>query len=95
MMMMTAKTETFTARAGMTQHNNRSEKKHKEMYDKGRKDAHITRMLKFDIVPPQPPSSMIEGPGPSSIPASPTYHKIRTSSGDSGRIRAQMMGLGE
>jgi len=46
--------------------------------------------------PTTPPASLLEGhPGHCSIPASPTYqHKMRTSSGDSCRMRSQLLGLG-
>ena len=48
------------------------------------------------IQPTTPPTSLLDGhSGHCSIPASPTYHKMRTSSGDSCRMRNQILGLGE
>lgn len=47
--------------------------------------------------PTTPPASLLDGQTghSSSIPASPTYqHKMRTSSGDSCRMRSQLLGLG-
>merc|ERR1719266_2163319 len=47
------------------------------------------------IQPTTPPTSLLDGhSGHCSIPASPTYHKMRTSSGDSCRMRNQILGLG-
>ena len=48
------------------------------------------------IQPTTPPTSLLDNhSGHCSIPASPTYHKMRTSSGDSCRMRNQILGLGE
>jgi hypothetical protein len=46
--------------------------------------------------PTTPPASLLDcHPGHCSIPTSPTYHhKMRTSSGDSGRVGRQLLGLG-
>ena len=48
------------------------------------------------IQPTTPPTSLLENhSGHCSIPASPTYHKMRTSSGDSCRMRNTILGLGK
>jgi len=48
------------------------------------------------IQPTTPPTSLLDNghSGHCSIPNSPTYHKMRTSSGDSCRMRNQILGLG-
>ena len=45
--------------------------------------------------PTTPPTSLLDHSGHCSIPTSPTYHKMRTSSGDSCRMRNQILGMGE
>merc|ERR1719384_718348 len=44
--------------------------------------------------PTTPPTSLLDHSGHCSIPTSPTYHKMRTSSGDSCRMRNQILGMG-